>query len=113
MKSKPKVNPQIQLAIIVDYLSSGATLCEMEKKYGHSAATVGAWVEQYKDLPDIQENVRKARENAAPPKGEKAQSQDVKELQEKLRLANLKTELLEAILDIGKEQYGIDLRKNG
>lgn len=37
--------------------------------------------------------------------------EDVCLLQDQLRMANLKNQLLEAMLDIGKEQYGLDLRK--
>jgi hypothetical protein len=37
--------------------------------------------------------------------------EDVRLLQDQLRMANLKNQLLEAMLDIGKEQYGLDLRK--
>jgi hypothetical protein len=33
-------------------------------------------------------------------------------MQEELRQARLYNKLLEALVDIGKEKYGIDLRKN-
>ncbi|MBK9291968.1 MAG: hypothetical protein IPM52_10125 [Bacteroidetes bacterium] len=36
---------------------------------------------------------------------------EVKLLQHELRQARLYNKLLEALVDIGKEQYGIDLRK--
>jgi hypothetical protein len=36
---------------------------------------------------------------------------EVKELQEELRHARFYNKLLEALVDIGKEKYGIDLRK--
>jgi hypothetical protein len=36
---------------------------------------------------------------------------EVKQLQEELRQARLYNKLLEALVDIGKEKYGIDLRK--
>ncbi|MBK9292803.1 MAG: hypothetical protein IPM52_14440 [Bacteroidetes bacterium] len=37
---------------------------------------------------------------------------EVKLLQHELRQARLYNKLLEALVDIGKEQYGIDLRKS-
>lgn len=110
MKRGPKVAPQIREAVVVDYLSSGATLREMEVKYGYSYAIIGRWVKRYKDQTATQELVRKAQQ-ALSVQSEQAVSQEVKDLQDQLRIANLKNELLEALLQIGKEQYGLDLRK--
>jgi transposase len=110
MKRGPKVDPRIREAIVVDYLSSGSSLREMEVKYGHSYAIIGRWVKRYKDQSGTQELVRKAQEAAAA-QSNQAVSQEVKDLQDQLRMANLKNELLEALLQIGKEQFGLDLRK--
>lgn len=107
---KAKVDRSIREAIVAEYLAGGVTLRELEKKYGHNFAIIGRWVRNYKQLPqvlDLAEKLKKEQEVVEV----KELPEDVRLLQDQLRMANLKNQLLEAMLDIGKEQYGLDLRK--
>lgn len=106
----PKVDRSIREAIVAEYLSGGVTLRELEKKYGYHFAVIGQWTRKYKQLPqvlDLAEKLKKGQEVIE----SKELPEDVRLLQDQLRMANLKNQLLEAMLDIGKEQYGLDLRK--
>lgn len=106
----PKVDRSIREAIVAEYLSGGVTLRELEKKYGYHFAVIGQWTRKFKQLPqvlDLAEKLKKGQELI----DFKELPEDVRLLQDQLRMANLKNQLLEAMLDIGKEQYGLDLRK--
>jgi transposase-like protein len=108
--NKAKVDRSIREAIVAEYLAGGVTLRELEKKYGYNFAIIGRWVKNYKQLPqvlDLAEKLKKEQEVVEV----KELPEDVRLLQDQLRMANLKNQLLEAMLDIGKEQYGLDLRK--
>lgn len=93
--------------VIADYLSGGGTYRQLQEKYGIDFRLIHQWVQVFKDSntskkkPSKQENVKP---NEDLPK-------EVKLLQEELRQARLYNKLLEALVDIGKEKYGIDLRK--
>jgi transposase-like protein len=106
----PKVDRSIREAIVAEYLSGGVTLRELEKKYGYHFGVIGRWTRKYKQLPqvlDLAEKIKMDQEVIEV----KELPEDVRLLQDQLRMANLKNQLLEAMLDIGKEQYGLDLRK--
>jgi len=105
-----RVDLSIRQAIAAEYLSGGITLRELEKKYGYRYAIIGRWVRTYRDTPDVSGVLQQIkRDNAESVKQELPV--EVKLLQDQLRLAQLKNQLLEAMLDIGKEQFGLDLRK--
>lgn len=93
--------------VISDYLSGVGTYRELQSKYGIDFRLIHQWVQAFKGSntertkPFIQQNVNL---NEDLPK-------EVKQLQEELRQAKLYNKLLEALVDIGKEKYGIDLRK--
>lgn len=93
--------------VIAEYLSGGVTYRQLQAKYGTSYQLIHQWVQGFKNcnttnkMPSKQKNVN-ANEDL--PK-------EVKQLQEELRQAKLYNKLLEALVDIGKEKYGIDLRK--
>jgi transposase-like protein len=105
-----KVDRSIRDAIVAEYLAGGISLRALDKKYGYNYASIGRWVRASRALPHIIGLAEKLRSN--PEKTEiQVVSEEVASLQDQLRLANLKNQLLEALLDFGKEQYGIDLRK--
>jgi len=96
--------------IIAEYLVGGTTYRKLQAKYGTNFRNIQRWVQQFKgnniyfrkprkpiieEIPEVEENLPK----------------DVKQLQTDLRKIQLHNKLLEALLDIGKEQYNLDLRK--
>jgi hypothetical protein len=107
---RPKVDRSIREAIVAEYLAGGVTLRELEKKYDHPFAIIGLWVRKYKQLPQVQDLAEKLKKDHEVIEVKELPA-DVRMLQDQLRMANLKNQLLESMLDIGKEQYGLDLRK--
>jgi len=96
--------------IIAEYLAGGTTYRKLQAKYGADFRTIQQWVQKFKGnsiyfrkprTPIINEN----------PEVEESLPKEVKQLQAELRKAKLHNKLLEALLDIGKEQYNLDLRK--
>jgi transposase-like protein len=96
--------------IIAEYLAGGTTYRKLQNKYGTDYRNIQRWVQQFKGnsiyfrkpIKPIVNEVTEVEENL--PK-------DVKQLQTELRKVKLHNKLLEALLDIGKEQYNLDLRK--
>ena len=81
-----------------EYLRGGVGFRELAKKYGVSHTAIAKWIHSVLK----HEEVSKVR-------GEKNLA--VLSLQKQLEETQLRNKLLDAMLDIGKEQYGIDLRK--
>jgi len=96
--------------IVSEYLAGGTTYRKLQAKYSVDFRTIQYWVQKFKgnsiyirkpkkpiinEIPDVEENL----------------PNDVKQLQTELRKVKLHNKLLEALLDIGKEQYNLDLRK--
>jgi transposase-like protein len=93
--------------VIADYLSGGGTYRQLQTKYGISFQLIHNWVQAFKSSNTSKKKPSKQKDvkpNEDLPK-------EVKQLQEELRQAKLYNKLLEALVDIGKDKYGIDLRK--
>jgi len=96
--------------IIAEYLAGGTTYRKLQAKYGVDYRNIHQWVQKFKG---------NSKYFYKPPKpilkeihdGEEDLPKDVKQLQAELRKTKLHNKLLEALLDIGKEQYNLDLRK--
>ena len=92
--------------IIAEYLLGDTSTRKLAIKYGYGHSTISRWVMAYQ---------RQTKNH--PLKYSKAilDSKEmpftVEELQEALRLSQLKVELLEAMIDISDEQFGTDIRK--
>lgn len=92
--------------IIAEYLLGDTSTRKLAMKYGYGHSTISRWVMAYQ---------RQTKNH--PLKYSKAilESKElpvtVEELQEALRLSQLKVELLEAMIDISDEQFGTDIRK--
>ena len=96
--------------IIAEYLAGGITYRKLQAKYGVDFRTIHSWVQQFRgryntsNKPAKSKAVKQSQPTEPLPK-------EVKLLQAELRKLQLHNELLEAIIDIGQEQFGIDLRK--
>lgn len=93
--------------VVSDYLSGGGTYRQLGAKYGIGFQLIHHWVQAFKGKG--KSSAKKSKE----PDVKQIQDlpHEVKQLQEELRQARLYNKLLEALVDISKEQYGIDLRK--
>lgn len=92
--------------IITDYLAGGFTYRGLGAKYGIDFRRIHHWVQEFTGKyqghkPRKAKVVERAQDLPA----------DVKQLRDELRKTKLHNQLLEALLEVGKEKYGIDLRK--
>ena len=99
---------EVKEKIIREYLEGGTTYEALGKQYGVSAMAIWKWVKAVQPLSPQKPRKRKRQKQSIkrPPL-----STEVIALQDQLRKAQLHNKLLNAMLDIGKEQYGVDLRK--
>ena len=83
---------------------------ELEQEYGINFRTIHRWVkEAERDLTPVEKEKAKERRSVAIKVRELPA--DVKELRKELEEAQLKNELLNAMIDIAEGQFGIDIRK--
>jgi len=94
-----------------DYLSGNCTYRNLAERYGCSASTIHRLVmgnskkEKKRRLSRVEGWVERASGL------DQEMPAEVDELQEELRMARLKIELLEAMIDIADEQMGANIRK--
>jgi len=85
-------------------------LRELEQEYGINFRTIHRWIkEAERDLSPIEKEKAKERRSVAIKVRELPA--DVKQLRKELEEAQLKNELLNAMIDIAEGQFGIDIRK--
>lgn len=96
--------------IIAEYLAGGISFRKLQAKYGVNFRNIQRWVQQYKGNYTSSNKSGKSSTNEIHEAKENL-PKEVKQLQVELSQARLHNQLLEALLDIGKEQYGVDLRK--
>ena len=97
---------RIELAILYDHKEGGLSYRTLAEKYGISRTQVHRVVmskQEKRKKPELIKPVVIAEKIALP--------EDTKLLQEELRLARLKIELQDFMLDISSKELGIDLRK--
>lgn len=93
-------------AIIAEYLTGNTSYRKIGIKYGIDFRLLHSWVMNY------QGKKRKYTPKLKEQKAEEAPlSDEVKQLQQELRKAQLHNKLLNAIIDIAEEQLKIDIRK--
>ncbi|MBP6731775.1 MAG: hypothetical protein KA149_06940 [Chitinophagales bacterium] len=104
---KLKKNEIDKEGIITEYLAGGISLRKLGKKHGINFRKIHDWVQAYqgkgKPRYNVTIEVKQSAQNPLP--------EDVKQLQNELRKLQLHNKLLQAMVDIGEEKYGIDLRK--
>ena len=91
--------------VIEEYLRGGRSYRELGAKYGISSSTLQRWVEGAG-----RDRTGKAGEAE---KGEEAAdaAAEIRRLREELRRERLRSELLNAMIDIAEEQFEIPIRK--
>src|SRR5271163_2291226 len=104
-----KINKKEKEKIALEYLRGNSTYEELETKYGPSSRSIHRWVKKFKR--DYTKVIRAEVSKPIVTQPVKNVVTELKQMQEELDKARLHNLLLEELLDIGKEQYGIDLRK--
>jgi len=97
--------------IVAEYLTGNISYRALGQKHGVPSRSICDWVMKYQGrLPSWREKQKRRKEKATGKK-EQELSNDVKVLQKALRRSELKSELLEEMLNLSEEHTGIDLRK--
>ena len=93
--------------IVSDYLTGDYSYRELAATYDVNFQLIQRWVQKFTvaELNTMKPSESKEKKGSVEP------SAEVKRLQEELQRAKLHNKLLESLLDIGREKYGIDLRK--
>lgn len=98
--SFPHYSWGLKITLVEEIENGQLSISQAAKKYGVSRSAVEKWVKKYGNLD------RKLREM-----GGKSPKQEIKELKKKLDDSELKNSILETMLDILEEDYGIDVLK--
>jgi transposase-like protein len=93
-------------AIIAEYLTGNSTYRKLAIKYGVDFRIIHSWVMKYQGKS--QKLITKPKDLKA---AETPLSNEIKQLQQELRKAQLHNKLLNAIIDIAEDQLKIDIRK--
>jgi|HubBroStandDraft_3_1064219.scaffolds.fasta_scaffold622347_1 transposase-like protein len=104
---KPHLKKKEREKIAYEYLNGGKSLIDLNIQYGISTRSIYRWVKKFEQ--DYSKIVRSSLSQPTAPA--KDIGANIKQMQEELDKARLHNLLLEELLKIGKEQYGIDLRK--
>lgn len=100
-------SPQEQEAIVADYLLGTATYRQLGVKYDVDYRIIHSWVMKFQGKEKKQEKPSpKSVENKV-----ETISPEVVALREALRLEKLRTELLNAIIDIAEKDLKVSIRK--
>jgi transposase-like protein len=98
--------------IVAAYLSGGYSYRELSVKHNYSLGAVHKWVKEYTDKmvkPIIKK--KSISPSAAVPEDAHPMPTDVKTLQAELRKAQLLNKLLNEVIVIAEEEFGIPIRK--
>jgi transposase-like protein len=96
--------------VVEDYLRGGVSLRELEAKYRIDFRTIHRWVKKAEAEIEPEELAR-ARERRALVVKQRDLPVEVNELRKELEKAQLKNELLQAMIEIAEDQFGIEIRK--
>lgn len=109
MKTYNLLSAEKKALIVKEYLYGNVGYSTLAKKYDVSITSIHKWVR--KSIHSKVENPSKPIESIHISGQEEPLSTDVNELQKQLKAALLENELLNAMIDIAKEQLKIDIRK--
>lgn len=109
-----------QLLVLKDYYESGSSIGAIVRKYDLSCAGVlGYWLKKY-PLTDkclslsseVIDTIMKKHQSVPLPKTKAEELEaEVERLRKALAYSELRNEALKEVINIGKEEYGIDLLK--
>lgn len=113
VKSYNKYPNELKRKIAIDYLSGGYSHQILAEKNGlKNKGVVKEFVKWYKkQLLNLETSIDIMPEEDEKTKEETPEGKQLRELEEQLRLAQLKVEGLETMIDIAEEQFKIEIRK--
>lgn len=101
---------RVKKQVVADHLSGKANVTNLAKRYNYTRQTIYRWINE-SEMAKSKEDHPPAKETLAPAITEESIPTDLKQLQDELRMARLKIQLLEATIDIADEQLGTNIRK--
>jgi len=104
---KPHLTKKEREKIAYEHLSGNKSYIDLKIQYGVSTRSIHRWVKKFEQ--DYSKIIRSSLSQPGGPA--KDIGANIKQMQEELDKVRLHNLLLEELLDIGKKQYGIDLRK--
>ena len=111
-----KIEP-LKERIIIEYLSGDISLRKLAYKYDYDHNVIYKWIMAYQRenrkerLLNPGAAQKKPLPEAGPAPVDITMSTDIKQLQEELRLSQIRVLLLEATIDIADERFGTNMRK--
>ncbi len=104
-------NKKLEREVRKDYFTEKISYRSLAKRYGCSASTIGRLVMGNKNKKSKRKAARIEGFVNKPSVDDQSMPTEVGELQEALRMARLKIDLLEAMIDVADEQMGANIRK--
>ena len=99
---------QTRLKVIKEHLAGGISMRSLGSKYGYAASTIHKWIMQDSTQSEKHEKLLASKIAA---KKKEGMPDDIKHLQEELRITRIRLHLIEAMVDIADEQLGTQIRK--
>ncbi len=98
--------------VVEEYLSGGVTMREVARKHGVSVSRVHRWVEARRGRESVKKAVlKRAEKSLYEEEGLSDVPEDVETLRRELREARLYAKLLNAMIDIAEDEFGVEIRK--
>lgn len=111
-QKKPHYSWFLRRQVALEYLEGNKTLQQLSEAYGIPHQSISRWARDYaKDLSKKKDRILIDMTNEEQKQYE-ALKQQSEALKKELEFAQMKTKAMEIIMDLAKEEYGIDLRKN-
>jgi transposase-like protein len=108
---RSKFDISFRRRVAKDYIEGDRSLLQVAEAYGIAKYFVKDWVKYYKkELAGVQETVLPMTEQEL--KDKEALQKQLGALQKKLEHEQMKNFALETMIDLAKEELGVDIRKN-
>lgn len=110
--ARSKFDPSFKRKVVLEHHHGTGPLIATARKYGIDSSTLLKWIKWYEqDQSQLVtlESMDSNKDDTAP--DQQPVPDDLKALQEALRLANVKLACLESLIDITEKDLGIDIRK--
>lgn len=115
VKSHNRYPDELKRKIAKEYLSGQASYSVLAEEHGLRDKGVAQefvkWYRRKHELCGQNEAAMPAKKEPEPVGGEQSLKQQIKELQKRLALSELKVEALETMIDTAGEQLQVDIRK--
>lgn len=101
---------ELRKRIVKDYESGKMTVGELSRLYEVKAASIYRWIARYSGLEKQHVRVVEMKESSG--KKLKEMEQRIQELERMVGQKQIQLEFYEKMVEIAKEEFGIDLKKN-